>query len=295
MKIKTMAQECGHYTQLFGDYRNAKRLNKLAVYHLHLKALLANRYVEKQRYYQYLNEKQVFEIKKSDTIFIFGSGFSIRDIQKEEWQFFENHNTLSFNWFIYQKFCQMDYHLVRETYAAANTYERILKVCTHYADIIKNNSFYSNTALLIQKGWKASAGNIMLGNKLLKKDSRIYRFNTTTRGGNALPSDQLSKGLAHAIGTLCDAVNFAIIGGWKNIVLVGVDLYDMRYFWLGENEHNAGRGSSVSEKHNTAKNGVILLMERWQEFVGPDNHQMYVYNPKSLLNTVLPIYDSGLK
>ncbi len=33
-------------------------------------------------------------------------------------------------------------------------------------------------------------------------------------------------------GTLVDAVNVAYCLGWKEIVLVGIDLYDSRYYWL---------------------------------------------------------------
>ena len=44
-------------------------------------------------------DKVVSETKKSDTIFFFGSGFSVNEISNEEWDYFKSHNTISANWF----------------------------------------------------------------------------------------------------------------------------------------------------------------------------------------------------
>ena len=49
-------------------------------------------------------------------------------------------------------------------------------------------------------------------------------------GTSAVTIDR--DGLRHIAGTLSDAVNCAFCLGWRHIVLVGVDLYDSRYFYL---------------------------------------------------------------
>ena len=91
-----------------------------------------------------------------------------------------------------------------------------------------------------------------------------------------LPTRSFAQGVRHAPGTLSDVVNCAYLLGWKDIVLVGVDLYDSRYFWLEQDqtldydaeagtlvpaEVNTIRGNQYDEPHNTAVSGVVEQME----------------------------------
>jgi hypothetical protein len=47
--------------------------------------------------YRRLTERELRGTKKSDTIFIFGSGASLNDIPAAEWQNISAHDTLGFN------------------------------------------------------------------------------------------------------------------------------------------------------------------------------------------------------
>jgi hypothetical protein len=93
--------------------------------------------------------------------------------------------------------------------------------------------------------------------------------------------------------------------GWKEIVLVGVDLYDSRYFFLDPDktlavdverattvpaERNSMHGQRYDSEHNTARSGVVRLMAEWREALEPVGVQLTVYNPRSLLADVLPLY-----
>ncbi len=100
-----------------------------------------------------------------------------------------------------------------------------------------------------------------------------------------------------------DCINMAFLMGWKQIVLVGVDLYDQRYFWLPAdatwNFDSAGRsiaqtvgvrGDRYDQIHNTVRNGVIQTIEEWKKDFEKYGVALTVYNPRSLLTSVLPVY-----
>ena len=53
---------------------------------------------------------------------------------------------------------------------------------------------------------------------------KILRFKTKSRSVYENPSLNFENGLVHGPGTLIDSINIAILGGWKKIILVGVDL-----------------------------------------------------------------------
>ena len=63
--------------------------------------------------YRVLGEAELRATRKSDTVFIFGSGYSLNDIPAEEWRHFERHDILGLSGFVYQKWVRVDYHLIR--------------------------------------------------------------------------------------------------------------------------------------------------------------------------------------
>ena len=58
--------------------------------------------------------------RKSDRVFIFGSGWSLNELGDADWRHFEKHDTFGFSMFVYQEWVRTDYHLFRELYL---TYE----------------------------------------------------------------------------------------------------------------------------------------------------------------------------
>ena len=252
--------------------------------------------------YRVLDEAELRATRKSDTVFIFGSGYSLNDISSEEWLQFEKHDTLGLSGFIYQKWVRVDYHLIRgwvEARAGALNWQAHTR---DFANVLNSNAHFKDTILVLQGEYLAQFCNTLIGYRLIGPGMRIFRYRTA-RGSKAA-TRRLKDGLCHTVGTLSDAVNFAYCLGWKNIVLVGVDLYDSRYFWLKSNQTlgvddatgllvPAGvnvRGSRYDQAHNAVKNGIVETMAGWREVFERDNVRMTVYNPRSLLSSVLPIY-----
>lgn len=245
------------------------------------------------RHYHHVTDDELRATRKTDTLFIFGSGFSVNSISEDEWRSFEQCDTLSFGWFVHQNLVRIDYHLIREV-VANDIDPRIWWPGVHeYARRINGNPHYANTVLLIQGGWNAINGNRLVGLRLLPKSSPIFRYRNRSRSRTYQPpSSSFSEGLVHGSATLTDCINFAYVLGWKEIVLVGVDLYDRRYFWLGYDEtriEDHRRLSSHQDSHNTAK-GIVPFLGRWREFLFDQGTELYVYNPKSLLAATVPVY-----
>lgn len=245
-----------------------------------------------QGYYHRLSESELRATRKSTTMFIFGSGYSINAISPAEWEHFEQHDTVSFNLFVHQDRVRIDYHLIREIGNISGDPRVFMPEVNEYVNLIHHNPRYADAILVVQEGWHAIGGNHVVGMKLLPQQARLFRFRNRSRGIYGPPSPSFSKGLVHGPAALVDCVNFAYILGWKRIVLVGVDLYDRRYFWLDSDETrniDQRRRASHQDRHNTA-NAIIPFMAQWRELFSNEGVELYVYNPRSLLAQELPIY-----
>ena len=232
--------------------------------------------------YQPLSEEQLRGLRKSDTVFIFGSGGSLNEMSPAEWRAIEQHDTFGFNWFVHQQFVRSDFHVVREV----GEWKDWRSDINRYFDLISSNPRFAQTTFLVQTGFSAVNGNRAIWQELVPR-GRMFLFRS--HRGTRLPSTSLAEGVAHTEGTLSDCINLAALLGWRHIVLCGVDLYNRQYFWLPSGEPRFGDSTTVGP-HNTAIGGIVDSMRTWREFYDRQGISLYVYNPKSLLAEVLPIW-----
>lgn len=239
--------------------------------------------------YQRLDERALRATRKSDTIVIFGSGYSLNDITPAGWAAIAAHNTLGFNYFVHQNFVRCDYHLVREV-ARSDRGARWKSDLASYFGMAAASPHYRDTIFLMQAGFRALNSNRAIGYGYLPLTKPIFLWRTIPDG--RMPSESLDHGLSHAQGTLAECVNFAALLGWRTIVLAGVDLYDRRYFWLPRDQPREmiGRPNSVDGIHSAAVNGIVELMREWREYYRARGIDLYVYNPRSLLASVMPVW-----
>lgn len=245
-----------------------------------------------RRHYRILTEDELRSRRKSDTVFIFGSGASLCDIPAAEWERISKVDTFSFNFFSYQDYVRADYHLVREV-AALPTLGLVDKVLDLYGWLITSNRLYDGTVFFMQGEYAGIASNRILGRHLLKRGSSIFFYKTKSRGRYEPPSSSLAAGLVHGPGTLIDSVNACFLIGYRRIVLAGVDLYDHRYFFLDDNEEDrleAERGQTADSAHSTVRNGIVKFLGKWHTELAKHNCELMVYNPRSLLTDVLPLF-----
>jgi len=252
------------------------------------------------------NVTDIEDIKKSrrkDTIFIMGSGYSINDITKEEWQhIIDVGDTLSFNYFFRGKLLPITYHICGEiddapNYGSVLMHSKQRKNIKSYYNELFSNPYYKDTTYFLRYKidfTKAPVPIALWALFFLKafKNKQVcpYRI-VTPKDAILAPSDNIHA-VSHNFATLFDAVNIAYILGYKKLVLVGVDLYDRRYFWLKLNqtsESNLKKGKTYSNAHGSVDN-AIRGMEVWNKYLIKKGVRLYIYNPHSLLNKILPVY-----
>lgn len=249
--------------------------------------------------YRVLDAEQLVATRRSDTVFVFGSGASLNDITAAQWSHIRQHDTFGFTGFIYQKWVPVGYHLIRGGVEGSLVWRAYAE---DYIRSLNDNPYFADTVLILQGEYFAMFANQLLGYKFIRRQARVFRYQTAR--GEGLPTRSFDQGIRHNAGTLCDSVNVAACMGWKQIVLAGVDLYDARYFWLppnttlGVNEQglmtageNNYRGSRYDEHHNTVRNGVVETMGEWGEYLRREQGiELSVLNPRSLLAAVMPVH-----
>ena len=233
--------------------------------------------------YRVLDETALRATRKSDTVFIFGSGYSLNAIPPEEWQAIEAHNTIGFNWFVRERFVRCDYHFVREIVDKDLDGSWKAEVPEHF-DLVRDEPQWANTVFMVQTGFRATNGNRALGYRFVPVKNPVFLWRTRDR---AVPTRSIRDGLSHSHGTLSECINFAALMGWRHIVLAGVDLYDRRYFWLGPDEP-LFRDTTVDVEHRTA--GIVEGIRQWRDIYEPDGIHLYTHNPRSLLAQALPVW-----
>lgn len=244
------------------------------------------------REYRVLSEDELRATRRSDTVFVFGSGASLNELGDEDWLHIAQHDTFGFNWFVRQRFVRCDYQMVREL--ATNDFDPQIwrPQVAEYFRLVHESPFYRETVFLLQDGFRAVNANRALAASAVPPGTRIFRWRTAR--GRADPSPSFAEGLSHPHATLEECVNFAWVAGWRRIVLVGVDLYDRRYFWLDRDETrevDSARGATAVDVHATASSGLLVeQLGRWRTIFAAQGVELSVYNPRSLLAAKLPVY-----
>jgi hypothetical protein len=251
--------------------------------------------------YHMVSPEQASADHKSDIVFIFGSGASLNELTAEDWAHFRAHDVFGFNAFYRQQWIPVDFHLLRVGIYGSLRWKPYAEEVAGY---LQDNPLFSSTTFVLQGEYLGHFCNQLTGYGYLPAGARVLRYRTAR--GEGPPARRISEGIRHTTGTLADAVNVAYCLGWKHIVLVGVDLYDSRYFYLpsdktpgldertgvlGPSEFNTYRGIRYDQTHSTARHGVVELMHAWRTQFNRDGVELSVHNPRSLLAEVLPIYN----
>jgi hypothetical protein len=230
-----------------------------------------------RRSYVVLDEPALRATRRSDVVFILGSGRSVLDISADEWERIASQQTVGFGSFHRQQLVRVDYHLINEIVDGRE-----------YGSSIARNPLYGETIFVVQGGWLAHRGNEIVGRRWLPPGRRIFRYRRIERWTYAPPSESFARGLVHGFKSSVDAANFALLMGWKTIVFVGVDLFDRQYFFLPPGESTWGR-EQASEKFAGA-DYVVDMFRRWRPIVEARGQRLLVHNESSLLSQALDVF-----
>lgn len=267
------------------------------VYSDYLRLYFYLRYLNAKRHYQILDQASLMQRRTSDTLFIFGCGTSINDISAPEWAAMAEYNTLSLGLFFYCDKIRIDFHVARDILWFKDV-QRTKLAFAYYGRTFAENPCFADTVFCHQDEWPGWGARGVLSARTMRPGTRTFGWQTKSRGLIEPPSKSFSDGLVHGPGTLVDAINLSYIMGFKKIVLVGVDLYDSRYFFIGDDgadpassrDHN---GMEAYHIHNTVNGGLLKLIDLWARQFAQEGIELQAYNPRSLLTQVLPIFDRG--
>ena len=254
------------------------------------------RFVVNRHAYRRLDESALRGSRRSDTVFVFGSGASLNDITDVEWVKIAQHDTFGFNWWVHQRFVRTDYHLIRGIPDTDLDRQVWRPQVDEYFRLFRENPRFARTVALVHTGFRAVNGNRAIGYRYLPEVNPVFLWHTSMRVGE--PSRSFAEGLVHGQSTIQETINAAYLLGWRRIVLVGVDLYDRRYFWLAPDETRSidgRRGATASEQHVQATMGLVEALGGWRQWLLAEGVEMTVYNPRSLLAAALPVYGAAPK
>lgn len=267
-------------------------------------------FIKKKRYLRLIGVEALKERKKSNTVFIFGSGSSLNEISESEWDLIRRNDSISLNYFPYQNWIEPTIHYVREVDVPEQVQEgkfsllANLEAVRKLSSIIYKGNLYDNTCFFIQEDFLGLVSKIFVVHNFLKNGAQVCLFKDK-RDADAVHSipSKIEDGVSRKAGAIGGGISIANIVGWTKIVLVGVDLYDSRYFWLKPGEMRDAdkldrrkRITSPEDEHLANTYGIVEIMEEWRDELRKNGVQLEVYNPRSKLARVLPIFtwDNGI-
>jgi hypothetical protein len=124
--------------------------------------------------HRFMSEQELRATRKSNTIFIFGSGASLNAITPDEWSRIARHDTMGFNWFVHQRFVRCDYHLVREIGGSEMDEAHWKPYLYEYFERLRGNPMFAQGVLLVQAGLRATGSNRAIWFELISREQRIF-------------------------------------------------------------------------------------------------------------------------
>jgi hypothetical protein len=237
-----------------------------------------------------LINKYVDTKKKSDTVFILGSGESINDLEKQDWDFIKKHNIIGLNYsFIHAVI--PDYHLMemiphkgmqqffceitRDRYKDVDMFFQYKHVLKSEFDLKKYehiNRMYAHVPHL----YPTIYSDIL---ELFFLDLERKKYITL--------SD-----LVHHNSHIGCAVMFAQILGYKNIVMLGIDLNGGDYFTDSKTQSKVFPSNSDYEIINELRAQHFNKTQEYKNSIHPTNDQNLMKNRGGvMMNEYFEVYN----
>lgn len=285
----------------FLSFRNIKKVFKTHCYLINVFFKKKNNFKKYKKNFFYHEDLQ--KKKNSDVLFIFGCGSSLNKLSQKEIKKINKYDTLGFNLTILFKKINFTYHIHRSGTTRPGAVFSVRNFCNYFVKKIKKNKKLKKTIFLFPLGYVNGFTNSLLGYKIFPLSHKFFLY--VTNRMSTLPSKSFDTGLVHSSGTLTDAINFGYIMKYKKIVLVGVDLYDSRYFFCPNNKTKfwddkkkifvcknfTDKGIKYSKSHNTVNIGILSNIREWNFYFKKKNIKLEIYNKKSLLKKHLKIFN----
>jgi hypothetical protein len=260
--------------------------------------------------------KNLSKFKKSNTLFILGSGPSINLVSERNWEKIAKADSIGFNKFMAHNFVPTFYHSEAEMSYLDTTIEVF--------NIRKKD--FKNIPIIFNAWHWDIINNGIKDLNFLNKENLYFSIPRRYTGLNENElSDMLYKiynnilyrketFLFHHSSSLILMITFAVMMQYKEIVLIGFDLYDNNYFYLEKNIHlndcvnvfykksydtytanktNQHLTTQVGKVGNISENNTIDTFKIVKKNVlDPLEIKIYSASKKSLLNEFIDPYEN---
>jgi hypothetical protein len=99
--------------------------------------------------YTNLSDEQAVRARTSDTVFVFGSGYSLNSISAAEWAHIRQHDVFGFNAFYYERWIPVRFHLLRGGIYGELRWRGF---AGEVVDAIRSNPLYRDTVFVVGCG-----------------------------------------------------------------------------------------------------------------------------------------------
>tara|TARA_Y100000782_G_scaffold112906_1_gene144267 strand:+ start:360 stop:1262 length:903 start_codon:yes stop_codon:yes gene_type:complete len=191
--------------------------------------------------------------KTSDTLFFLGSGYSVTDLTDKDWDLIAQHDSIGVNNWVYHPFVPT--YFVMETAKYEEQFNHVKESFQLRKEEYKNVPFIIQYQHFVETGFKYD--DIGLQPEMIYYNAP-YMPRTTS--GNVIKrmlrywnniSPKNFSHLIHYSGSLSYVLMMGAIMGYKEIVLIGVDMNDPRYFF--NDEKTTGRAKEFAALHQRLK------------------------------------------
>lgn len=256
-----------------------------------------------------INALALEKIKRSDTLFILGSGASVNELTEKDWDYIASCNSVGFNYWMAHPFVPDLYFTEPPPNEIGWTdFLQINEVC-------KDN--YSNVPYIVNyKEWQKKVELFPLSSIPHSLQENLYyyapfylRLNKPWMIWLALLTwkSRISKPdrfdwLIHQRASLSVLIMFGLYIGFKHIVLVGVDLSNTKYFFEDRTREFRFRPKNLQTRavHRTVDstldiNRISITIDKYiyllnDVLLKPAKVKLYVANEKSMLHPRLPLF-----
>lgn len=247
-------------------------------------------------------------VKKSNTLFILGSGSSINDMTEKNFKLIQKNNSIGFNnWTLHEfvpDYYTLDFkdnNIVNEKIAFAQIHNFnhrytdyknvhfILRLNRSYPKYVKHLNTFNNLHFGFQLAISGATSfdyrdniKFLISTKLINSNHVFYNKNSSVH----------------------NAIMFAYKMKYKKVVLCGIDLLNTKYFYDHNKENIKSRGLILTPKVQTSKihktnhptdsagglpiSKIITVLN--EVLLKPNNIELYIATKKSALYPQLPIF-----
>ena len=224
--------------------------------------------------------------KQKNKIAVFGSGYSINNITPDMWGVIEDgFDTIAFNWF-----CKLlrptTWYVVREQCTTPKRIEPGHDL-ESFVDLMKHQK--SATKIVKDMSYRKDNYQWARNHTLFDGEGFIFKEQAGGCSAKSFRDDVFEDGIHHGKSSIYDVLHFCIGMKYEEILFCGIDLYDNRHFYLGQDEPTEcliKDKMSVHAPHKTLEKTLAIISSIKEVF----DIKMTVLNPRSLLTKIIPVW-----